>query len=46
MINGWCFCGAFVPLVSCDQTIAAEDATFGLFEVNWGVTPDNLVTRW
>jgi trans-feruloyl-CoA hydratase/vanillin synthase len=45
MVNGWCFGGAFVPLVSCDLAIAAEDATFGLSEVNWGVTPGNLVTR-
>ena len=45
MVNGWCFGGAFVPLVSCDLAIAAEDAQFGLSEVNWGVTPGNLVTR-
>lgn len=45
MVNGWCFGGAFVPLVSCDLAIAAEDAVFGLSEVNWGVTPGNLVTR-
>lgn len=45
MVNGWCFGGAFVPLVSCDLAITAEDATFGLSEVNWGVTPGNLVTR-
>lgn len=45
MVNGWCFGGAFVPLVSCDLAIASEDATFGLSEVNWGVTPGNLVTR-
>lgn len=45
MVNGWCFGGAFVPLVSCDLALAAEDAQFGLSEVNWGVTPGNLVTR-
>ena len=45
MVNGWCFGGAFVPLVSCDLAIAADDAVFGLSEVNWGVTPGNLVTR-
>lgn len=45
MVNGWCFGGAFVPLVSCDLAIASEDATFGLSEVNWGITPGNLVTR-
>lgn len=45
MVNGWCFGGAFIPLVSCDLAIAAEDAQFGLSEVNWGVTPGNLVTK-
>jgi feruloyl-CoA hydratase/lyase len=45
MVNGYCFGGAFIPLVSCDLAFAAEDATFGLSEVNWGVTPGNLVTR-
>lgn len=45
MVNGWCFGGAFVPLVCCDLAIAAEDAVFGLSEVNWGITPGNLVTR-
>lgn len=45
MVNGWCFGGAFVPLVSCDLAIASADAQFGLSEVNWGITPGNLVTR-
>lgn len=45
MVNGWCFGGAFIPLVGCDLAIAAEDAVFGLSEVNWGVTPGNLVSR-
>jgi feruloyl-CoA hydratase/lyase len=45
MVNGWCFGGAFVPLVSCDLAVASVDAQFGLSEVNWGVTPGNLVTR-
>ena len=29
MVNGWCFGGAFTPLVACDLAIAADDATFG-----------------
>jgi feruloyl-CoA hydratase/lyase len=45
MVNGWCFGGAFTPLVSCDIAIAAEDATFGLSEVNWGIIPGGTVTR-
>ena len=35
MVNGWCFGGAFTPLVACDLAIAAEDAVFGLSEINW-----------
>ncbi|HEY2220703.1 p-hydroxycinnamoyl CoA hydratase/lyase [Actinomycetospora sp.] len=45
MVNGWCFGGAFTPLVCCDLAIAAEDATFGLSEVNWGIPPGGLVSR-
>jgi feruloyl-CoA hydratase/lyase len=45
MVNGWCFGGAFTPLVSCDIAIAAEEATFGLSEVNWGILPGGVVSR-
>jgi trans-feruloyl-CoA hydratase/vanillin synthase len=45
MVNGWCFGGAFVPLVACDLAIAADEATFGLSEVNWGIPPGGLVSR-
>lgn len=45
MVNGYCFGGAFTPLVACDFAIAAEDATFGLSEVNWGIFPGGLVSR-
>lgn len=45
MVNGWCFGGAFTPLVSCDLSIAAETATFGLSEINWGIIPGGVVTR-
>jgi len=44
-VNGWCFGGAFTPLVSCDFAIAAEEAVFGLSEINWGILPGGLVTR-
>jgi len=37
MVNGWCFGGAFTPLVACDLAIAADEATFGLSEINWGL---------
>jgi trans-feruloyl-CoA hydratase/vanillin synthase len=45
MVNGWCFGGAFTPLVSCDLAIAAEDAVFGLSEINWGIIPAGVVTK-
>jgi trans-feruloyl-CoA hydratase/vanillin synthase len=45
MVNGWCFGGAFTPLISCDLAIAAEDATFGLSEINWGIIPAGIVTK-
>jgi trans-feruloyl-CoA hydratase/vanillin synthase len=45
MVNGWCFGGAFSPLVACDLAVAAEEATFGLSEINWGILPGGNVTR-
>lgn len=44
-VNGWCFGGAFSPLVACDLAIAANEATFGLSEINWGIPPGNLVSK-
>ncbi len=45
MVNGWCFGGAFIPLVACDLAIAADEATFGLSEINWGIPPGGVVSR-
>ncbi len=45
MVNGWCLGGAFTPLISCDIAVAADDAVFGLSEVNWGILPGGVVTR-
>jgi len=39
MINGWCFGGGYGPLYACDIAIAADDAQFGLSEINWGILP-------
>lgn len=39
MINGWCFGGAYGPLFACDLAFAAEEAQFGLSEINWGILP-------
>ena len=45
MVNGWCFGGGFTPLVACDLAIAADEAQFGLSEINWGIIPGGNVTR-
>ncbi|HVA11747.1 MAG TPA: p-hydroxycinnamoyl CoA hydratase/lyase [Stellaceae bacterium] len=45
MVNGWCFGGAFTPLISCDLAVAAEEAQFGVSEINWGIIPGGQVTR-
>lgn len=44
-INGWCFGGAFTVVASCDIAIAAEEATFGLSEINFGNIPGGLVAK-
>ena len=44
MVNGYCFGGAFTQLCSCDFAVAAEDAIFGLSEVNWGILPGGIVS--
>jgi trans-feruloyl-CoA hydratase/vanillin synthase len=43
MVHGYCFGGGFTPVIACDFAFAAEDATFGLSEVNWGIIPGGLV---
>jgi trans-feruloyl-CoA hydratase/vanillin synthase len=44
MVNGFCFGGAFTHVIACDLAIAADDATFGLSEVNWGIIPGGIVS--
>lgn len=44
-INGWCFGGAFSVVASCDIAIAAEEATFGLSEINFKNFPGGMVTK-
>ncbi len=39
MINGWCFGGGYAPLFACDLAICADEAKFGLSEINWGILP-------
>jgi feruloyl-CoA hydratase/lyase len=45
MVNGHCMGGAFTQLVACDFAIAADDAKFGLSEINWGILPGGLVSK-
>jgi len=45
VVIGYCFGGAFVQLFACDFAIAADDAQFGLSEVNWGILPGGLVGK-
>lgn len=44
-VNGYCFGGAFTILASCDVVVAADEAVFGLSEVNWGSIPGGLVAK-
>lgn len=43
-VNGYCFGGAFTQLITCDFAIAADEAIFGLSEVNWGILPGGVVS--
>jgi feruloyl-CoA hydratase/lyase len=45
MVNGWCFGGSYAPLFACDLAFAAEEAQFGLSEVNWGILPGGGATK-
>jgi trans-feruloyl-CoA hydratase/vanillin synthase len=45
MVNGWCFGGGYGPLYACDLAFAAEDAQFGLSEINWGILPGGGATK-
>jgi len=45
MINGYCFGGAFSLVEGCDLAIAAEEATFGLSEINFKSFPAGSVSK-
>lgn len=45
MVQGYCVGGAFMQLLATDFALAAEDATFSLSEVNWGILPGALVSK-
>ena len=44
MVNGYCFGGGFTQVCACDFAVAADDAVFGLSEVNWGILPGGIVS--
>jgi trans-feruloyl-CoA hydratase/vanillin synthase len=45
MVNGWCLGGGYGPLFACDLAFCAEDAQFGLSEINWGILPGGGATK-
>ncbi len=45
MVEGYCVGGAFMQLLATDFAVAADDATFSLSEVNWGILPGALVSK-
>src|SRR5215475_9256753 len=45
MVNGYCFGGAFSIVEGCDLAIAAEEATFGLSEINFKLFPGGSVSK-
>ena len=45
MVEGYCVGGAFMQLLGTDFAVAADDATFSLSEVNWGILPGALVSK-
>ena len=45
MVNGYCFGGAFSIVEGCDLAVAADEATFGLSEVNFGLFPGGSVSK-
>lgn len=44
-VNGYCFGGAFTVVASCDIAVAADEATFGLSEINFGHIPGGMVSK-
>ncbi len=43
-VNGWCFGGGFELAGICDIVITAQEATFGLSEINFGIFPGGGTT--
>jgi trans-feruloyl-CoA hydratase/vanillin synthase len=45
MVEGYCVGGAFTHLIATDFALTAEDTTFSLSEVNWGILPGGMVSK-
>jgi len=45
MVNGYCFGGAFSIVEGCDLAVAADEATFGLSEINFRLFPGGSVSK-
>ena len=45
MVNGFCFGGAFGIVEGCDLALAADEATFGLSEINFKHFPGGAVSK-
>jgi trans-feruloyl-CoA hydratase/vanillin synthase len=45
MVNGFCFGGAFSIVEGVDLAVAADEATFGLSEINFGLFPGGSVSK-
>jgi feruloyl-CoA hydratase/lyase len=45
MVEGYCVGGAFMQLLATDFAVCADNATFSLSEINWGILPGALVSK-
>lgn len=45
MVNGFCFGGGFGFVEGCDIALAADEATFGLSEINFRMFPGGCVSK-
>ncbi|MDA4129317.1 MAG: p-hydroxycinnamoyl CoA hydratase/lyase [Thaumarchaeota archaeon] len=45
MINGYCFGGGTGVALTCDLAVAADEATIGLSEINWGIMPGGVIPK-
>jgi len=45
MVNGYCFGGGFGIVEGCDLAVAADEAEFGLSEINFRMLPGGCVSK-